>query len=167
MPLKSFWLASGKQVLKITQCLCMLNSPWHNRNGWLGIKHQVTATVCVCWKHTTKVPYFWDYKANSMPLQFGSCPKCLFMTKTWRACFSEEPIGQKQKLQILANWTTKNVISTAGQPLTRIQDYYFIREIKTWLSINHITVHNNTFVYFKTQRTVLENTKVWPHPLIQ
>ena len=34
--------------------------------------------------------------------------------------------------------------------------YYLIREIKTWLNINHITTH---IVYFKTQRTVIENTK--------
>ena len=26
--------------------------------------------------------------------------------------------------------------------------YYFIREIKTWLNINHITVHNNTYFIF-------------------
>ena len=40
--------------------------------------------------------------------------------------------------------------------------YYFIREIKLWLNINHITVHNNLtqIVYFRTQRTVIENTKV-------
>ena len=23
--------------------------------------------------------------------------------------------------------------------------YYFVREIKTWLNINHITVHNNAY----------------------
>ena len=62
-----FGLWPVQQVLKITQCLCMLNSPWHNCNGWLGIKHQVTATVCVCWKHTTKVPYFSDYEAILCP----------------------------------------------------------------------------------------------------
>ena len=40
--------------------------------------------------------------------------------------------------------------------------YYLIREIKTWLNINHITVHNNMthIVYFRTQRTVIENTKI-------
>ena len=40
--------------------------------------------------------------------------------------------------------------------------YYLIREIKTWLNINHITVHNNMThtVYFRTQRTVTENTKI-------
>ena len=27
----------------------------------------------------------------------------------------------------------------------KIQDYYLIREIKTLLNINHITVHNNTY----------------------
>ena len=27
----------------------------------------------------------------------------------------------------------------------KIQNYYLIREIKTWLNINHITVHNNTY----------------------
>ena len=39
---------------------------------------------------------------------------------------------------------------------------YFIREIKLWLNINHTTVHNNLtqIVYFGTQRTVIENTKV-------
>ena len=26
--------------------------------------------------------------------------------------------------------------------------YYLIREIKTWLNINHITVHNNTYYIF-------------------
>ena len=26
--------------------------------------------------------------------------------------------------------------------------YYLIREIKTWLIINHITVHNNTYFMF-------------------
>ena len=25
--------------------------------------------------------------------------------------------------------------------------YYHIREIKTWLDINHITVHNNTYIF--------------------
>ena len=29
-----------------------------------------------------------------------------------------------------------------------IQDYYLIWEIKTWLNINHITVHNNTYCIF-------------------
>ena len=40
--------------------------------------------------------------------------------------------------------------------------YYFIRETKLWLNINHITVYNNLAqtVYFRTQRTVIENTKV-------
>ena len=28
-----------------------------------------------------------------------------------------------------------------------IQDYYLIREIKTWLNINHIMVHNNALLY--------------------
>ena len=39
---------------------------------------------------------------------------------------------------------------------------YLIREIKTWLNINHITVHNNLthIVYFRTRRTVTENTKI-------
>ena len=36
--------------------------------------------------------------------------------------------------------------------------YDLIREIKTWLNINHFTVHKNT--YFKSQRTVTENTYV-------
>ena len=25
--------------------------------------------------------------------------------------------------------------------------YYFIREIKTWLNINHVMVHNNALLY--------------------
>ena len=37
-------------------------------------------------------------------------------------------------------------------PQITIQDsrliYYLIREIKTWLNINHITVHNNTYFIF-------------------
>ena len=38
---------------------------------------------------------------------------------------------------------------------------YLIREIKTWLNINHITMYTITHIsYFKTQRTVIENTKV-------
>ena len=37
--------------------------------------------------------------------------------------------------------------------------YYLIREIKTWLNINHITMYTITHIsYFKTQRTVIENT---------
>ena len=32
--------------------------------------------------------------------------------------------------------------------LFKIQDYYLMREIKTWLNINHITVHNNTYFIF-------------------
>ena len=32
--------------------------------------------------------------------------------------------------------------------LFKIQDYYLIREIKTWLNINHITVHTNTYFIF-------------------
>ena len=40
--------------------------------------------------------------------------------------------------------------------------YYLIREIKTMLNINYITVRDNLTltVYFRTQRTVTENTKV-------
>ena len=59
--------------------------------------------------------------------------------------------------------------------LQRIQDsrllYYLIREIKTWLNINHITVHTNLthIVYFRTQRRVTETTKCplacGPHPV--
>ena len=30
----------------------------------------------------------------------------------------------------------------------KIQDYYLIWEIKTWLNINHITVHSNTYCIF-------------------
>ena len=30
----------------------------------------------------------------------------------------------------------------------KIQDYYLIRDIKTWLNINHITVHNNIYFIF-------------------
>ena len=32
--------------------------------------------------------------------------------------------------------------------LFKIQDYYLIREIKTWLNINHITTRNNTYFIF-------------------
>ena len=42
-----------------------------------------------------------------------------------------------------------------------IQDYFIIlsEKLNTWLNINHITVHNNTFYcIFKTQRTVIYNT---------
>ena len=30
--------------------------------------------------------------------------------------------------------------------------YYLIREIKTWLNINHITVHNNTYCIFSNSK---------------
>ena len=30
----------------------------------------------------------------------------------------------------------------------KIQDYYLIREIKTWLNMDHITVHNNRYFMF-------------------
>ena len=30
----------------------------------------------------------------------------------------------------------------------KIQDYYLIREVKTWLNINHITGHNNAYCMF-------------------
>ena len=45
----------------------------------------------------------------------------------------------------------------------KIQDYLIIssEKFKMWLNINQVTVHNNTFcIYFKTQRTVIENTEV-------
>ena len=40
--------------------------------------------------------------------------------------------------------------------LTKVQDSrlfnYLIREIKTWLNINHITVHNNTYFIFQNTK---------------
>ena len=37
--------------------------------------------------------------------------------------------------------------------------YYLIREIDTWLNINHITVHNNTYCIFeKSKETIIKNT---------
>ena len=43
----------------------------------------------------------------------------------------------------------------------KIQDYFIIlsEKLYTWLNINHITVHNNTYYcIFKTQRTIIYNT---------
>ena len=37
-----------------------------------------------------------------------------------------------------------------------IQDYYLIREIKTWLNINYITVHNNTLYILKLKEQLLK-----------
>ena len=35
--------------LLMLTCFC---SPWYNRNGWLGVKHQVTATTPCCWRNS-------------------------------------------------------------------------------------------------------------------
>ena len=39
----------------------------------------------------------------------------------------------------------------------KIQDYYLIKETKTWLNVDYTMTH---IVYFKSQRTVIQNTKV-------
>ena len=48
--------------------------------------------------------------------------------------------------------TSPSVYLMSHDYLIDIQDsrllYYLIREIKTWLNINHITVHNNTYFIF-------------------
>ena len=41
----------------------------------------------------------------------------------------------------------------------KIQDYYFIREIKTWLNINHTTVHSNTYI-LKPKQQLLKIQKL-------
>ena len=62
------------------------------------------------------------------------------------------------------------MIGVAGSTVTNTQigpnlaalipDYHLIREIKTWLNINHITVHNNIFYWHRIQRTVTEIQKL-------
>ena len=41
----------------------------------------------------------------------------------------------------------------------KIQDYYFIREIKTWQNINHTTVHSNTYI-LKPKQQLLKIQKL-------
>ena len=41
--------------------------------------------------------------------------------------------------------------------------YYLIREIKTWLNINHITVHNNTILYISKLKEQLLKLYYYTH----
>ena len=51
------------------------------------------------------------------------------------------------------------LMSSGSNESIKIQDYYLIREIKTWLNINHVTVPNNTY-FLKVKEQLFKNTKV-------
>ena len=55
-------------------------------------------------------------------------------------------------LQLVAKCVVLEGIKTRKLVLKEIQNsrllYYLIRKIKTWLNINHITVHNSTYCIF-------------------
>ena len=66
---------------------------------------------------------------------------------------------------------TPELTTRLKQPLLVSQDsrllYYLISEIKTWLNINHITVHNNTLVYIlKLKEQLLKIQKLNKNKLV-
>jgi len=55
--------------------------------------------------------------------------------------------GQATRYSLLLRCILLDVRSTSRIQESRLL-YYLVREIKTWLNINHITVHNKTYCIF-------------------
>ena len=68
---------------------------------------------------------------------------CIAKLPTFLDLLRERSCIQSEIICNICDWQRKESHATF-----KTEDYYLIREIKTWLNINHITGHNNGYFMF-------------------
>ena len=128
----------GGQVMYVfIVCVCMCTCVWVGYLGWGGqVMYVFIVCVCVCARMHTCVHTCISVHIMLM-CWWCFFVFCLFFVLGWRGVYICVRV-------CVCVWG--GLVGTMCQDSRLL--YYLIRGLKTWLNINHITVHNNKYFIF-------------------
>ena len=109
-----------------------------------------------------QVPVIWApsigwFQQNGRGCSFHLYLVCQEPTKYWNTVKSISGKDRSEAYFGVRLWMNGGEVDKEDSRLL----YYLIREIKTWLNVNHITVHNNTYC-----TNILKLNRYWKYKMI-